>query len=292
VNGFELLLGSSTGIRVLRTPPWWTLQRVLILSGILAVLLLGVLVWNKELQWKVQKRGRQLEAEIRNRQRAELEHAAEVERSRIARDLHDELGTGLTEVSLLSSASLGEFRDGNKNRERFHLIAEKARNLVSSLDVIVWAVDPKHNSLQSLADYLESYTKELLSASGIACRCRIPIECGSVALSGAARHGVLLAIKESLNNVIRHATATEVELQMSQSGDQLEIVIVDNGCGFDWDTIQRGNGLTNLHERLQHLGGECSIETECGKGTKVKLRVLLSDYPTRISNSKETCDIR
>jgi signal transduction histidine kinase len=268
------------------------LQRVLILSGILALLLLGVLFWNKELQWKVQKRGQQLEAEIRNRQRAEMEHAAEAERSRIARDLHDELGTGLTEVSLLSSASLGEFLDGKKNGERFRLIADKARNLVSSLDVIVWAVDPKHNSLQSLADYLESYTKELLSASGIACRCRIPIECSSVALSGTARHGLLLAIKESLNNVIRHAAATEVELQMSQSGDHLEIVIADNGCGFDWQKIQRGNGLTNLHERLEQLGGECSIETELGKGTNVKLRVPLSGYPASLSNSKETCEIR
>jgi signal transduction histidine kinase len=89
VSGFQLLLHSPTGIDVLATPPWWTLKRVLILAGILAVLLLAALAWNKQLQRKVQRRGRQLEREIRNRQQAELRTAAEAERSRIARDLHD-----------------------------------------------------------------------------------------------------------------------------------------------------------------------------------------------------------
>jgi signal transduction histidine kinase len=291
VSGFELLLSSPERIRVLTTPPWWTLQRVLILAGILAALLLAVLIWNKELHWKVQKRSRQLEVEILNRQRAELEHAAEAERSRIARDLHDELGTGLTEVTLLSSASLGEFRDVEKNRARFSVIAEKARDLVSSLDVIVWAVDPKHNSLQSLADYIESYTKELLSVSGIVCRSRIPIECGTVELSGTARHSLLLAIKEALNNVIRHASATEVELRMSLSDDHLEIVIADNGRGFDWNAIQRGNGLTNLQVRLQSVGGQCLIEPQPGKGTRIKLIVPLPRKADCHANSMQTHEI-
>jgi signal transduction histidine kinase len=292
VNGFELLLASAGGIRVLTTPPWWTLQRVLILSGILAALLLAVLIWNKELQWKVQKRGRQLEAEIQNRQQAEMEHAAEAERARIARDLHDELGTGLTELSLLSSASLGAFRDEEKNRTRFRVIAEKARDLVTNLDVIVWAVDPKHNSLQSFADYLESYTRELLSASGIVCRCRMPIECGSVALSGSARHSLLLAIKETLNNALRHAAATEIELAMTPTPDHLEIVITDNGCGFDWKTIKPGHGLTNVQVRLQKLGGQCRIEPQLGRGTKVTLSVPLPSPAGRPADLTETRDIR
>jgi signal transduction histidine kinase len=275
VKGFELLLAAPGGIRILTTPPWWTLQRVLILAGILAALLLAVLIWNKELQWKVQKRGRQLEAEIRNRQQAEMEHAAEAERARIARDLHDELGTGLTELSLLSSASLGGVRDEEKSQTRFRVIAEKARDLVSNLDVIVWAVDPKHNSLQSFADYLESYTRELLAASGIVCRCRMPIECGAAGLSGTTRHSLLLAIKETLNNALRHAAATEIELEMAPTPHHLEIVITDNGCGFDWHAIKPGHGLTNVQVRLQNLGGQCHIEPQMGRGTKVKLSVPL-----------------
>ena len=275
VNGFELLLDSPADIRVLATPPWWTLERVLVLSAILAALLGAVLVWNKELQRKVLERGRQLELEIHHRQRAELQHAAEAERSRIARNLHDELGAGLTEVSLLASAGLGEFQDAEKISGRLRAVGEKARSLVTGLDVIVWAVDPKHNSLQSFADYLESYTKELLSASDIVCRFKIPIECGAVTLTGAVRHSLLLAIKEALNNVIRHAAATEVELHVSQTGHSLEIVIADNGRGFDRNSIRRGNGLTNMRERLEALHGQCHIESKPGKGTTVKFTVPL-----------------
>jgi signal transduction histidine kinase len=263
-----------TGIGVLATAPWWTLKLVLILAGILAALVCAVLVWNKALRRQVQERTRKLEMEIRNCEQAELQRAAEAERARIARDLHDELGTGLTEVILLASAGLDEFQ-GVKKGDRFRIIAEKARALVSGLDVIVWAIDPNRNSLQSFADYVGGYAKELLSASDIVCHLKIPIECDAVTLTGAARHSLFLAIKEALNNVIRHASATEVELQMTQFDNRLEIVIADNGRGFDWNTTRHGNGLTNLRERLEALHGQCQIESQPGKGTTVKFIVPL-----------------
>ncbi len=280
VSGFELLLNSPAGVRVLATPPWWTLKRMLVLVGILAALLCAALVWSKELQWKVQERGRQLEGEIRNRQRAELQRAAEAERSRIARDLHDELGTGLTEVSLLASTGVGQFQEAEKSQDRFRVIAEKARALVSGLDVIVWAIDPKRNSLQSFADYLGGYATELFSASDIVCRFKIPIECDAVTLTEAARHSLFLAVKEALNNVIRHSSATEVELQISQLGDRLQVVIADNGRGFEWNTVHRGNGLTNLRERLEALNGQCHIESQVEKGTTVKFIIPLPRDPS------------
>jgi signal transduction histidine kinase len=279
VNGLELLLHSPADIRVLATPPWWNLKRMLILAGILGGLLCAALIWNKELQWKVQERTRQLELEIRHRQKAELQRAAEAERSRIARDLHDELGSGLTEVSLLaSSTAFGESR-GDKRDDRFGVIAEKARALVSRLDVIVWAIDPKRNSLQAFADYVGSYAKEFFAASDIVCRLKIPIECGAIALGGAARHSLFLAIKESLNNIIRHAAATEVELQLIQFDERLEILITDNGCGFDPAAVRRGHGLANLQQRLEALRGECCVESQPGKGTIVKFVVPLGRDP-------------
>ncbi|HLP78990.1 MAG TPA: ATP-binding protein [Candidatus Paceibacterota bacterium] len=280
VNGFDLLLSSPAGIRVLTTPPWWTLKRMLILAGVLAAGLLAVLIWNKELHSKVEERGRQLEAEVRHRQQAELQHAAEAERARIARDLHDELGTGLTEVSLLASAGLGQIQDAEKLRNRFNVIAEKARALVSGLDVIVWAIDPKRNSLQSFADYLNSYARELFSTAPIDCRLRVRIEHGAVVLSEAERHSLFLAVKETLNNVIRHASATEVELHISQAGDRLVIAIADNGRGFDWNSIEPGNGLANLRDRLQAMRGECHVESQPGKGTTVRFVVPIPDNPS------------
>ena len=279
VSGFDILMASPAGLRVLATPPWWTLTRVLIVVGILAILLGGLLVWNKELHWKVQERGRQLELEIRNRQRAELQRAAEAERTRIARDLHDELGTGLTEVSLLASSGLGDAREVREKNDLFRGIAEKSRALVAGLDVIVWAIDPRRNSLQSFADYLGRYATEVFSAAGIVCRFKIPIECKAVSLTEGARHSLFLAVKETLNNIIRHAAATEVRLQMTQNDDHLEIVIADNGRGFDWNTIHRGNGLTNLQERLKSLNGQCHIESQPGTGTTVKFTVPLAYCP-------------
>jgi signal transduction histidine kinase len=271
VSGFELLMHSPMDIRVLSKPPWWTPRRVLILAATLGALLCGALVWNKELRRQVQERTRKLELEIRSRERAEQQHAAEAERARIARDLHDDLGTGLTEVSLLASAGLGEFDRFEKSNDRFRAIAEKARGLVSGLDVIVWAVDPKRNSLQSFADYVGSYVKEFLSASNILCRLKIPIECDPVVLPGAVRHSLFLAIKEALNNIVRHASATEVELQLTRMENNcLRIVISDNGRGFDPDTVQRGDGLGNLRDRLDALNGECQIMSKPGHGTTIQ----------------------
>jgi signal transduction histidine kinase len=276
VSGFELLLHSPGGMRVLATPSWWTLKRLFVIGGILVLLLCVVLVWNRELHWQVRERTRKLETEIRHRQRAELQQAAEAERSRIARDLHDELGTGLTEVSLLASAGLGQFQDGEKIRSRLHTIAEKARALVSGLDVIVWAIDPKRNSLQSFADYLGSYAKELFSSSEIVCRLKIRTDCDVVSLTEAARHSLFLAVKEAMNNIIRHASATEVELQISQLDNRLQIVITDNGRGFVRNAGERGNGLTNFQERLQAMRGECHVESKPGSGTTVKFIVPLA----------------
>jgi signal transduction histidine kinase len=271
VSGFDLLLSAPSGIRVLTTPPWWTFRRVLILAGVLAAVLLGVLLWNKELHSKVEERGRQLETEISNRQQAELQRAAEAERARIARDLHDELGSGLTEVSLLASAGLGRLQDGDKLRERFHSIAEKSRALVSGLDVIVWAIDPRRNSLQSFADYLGNYARELCSTAPVDCRLRIRLAQGAVTLSESVRHSLFLAVKEALHNVIRHAAATQIELQILQTDDRLQIVIADNGCGFDRHTVSGhgGDGLLNFQERLQAMRGDCRVESEPSKGTTV-----------------------
>ena len=223
----------------------------------------------------VQERGRRLELEIRNRQRAEMQHAAEAERSRIARDLHDELGTGLTEVNLLANAGLSEAEAAARNTDRFRVIAEKARSLVSGLDVIVWAIDPKLDSLQSFADYLEIYAEELLSAANIACRLKIPIEFKAATLAGTARHSLLLAVMEALNNVIRHAAASRVELKMVQPDGGLEITITDDGRGFELAKVRSGHGLKNLRERMQSLQGSCQIESSPGKGTTIKLSIPL-----------------
>jgi signal transduction histidine kinase len=180
-------------------------------------------------------------------------------------------------MSMLAGAGLSESHGAGHAGEYLNKIAEKARTLVAGLDIIVWAIDPRRNSLQSFADYLESYAQELLSASNINCRFKIPIEFNAGSLTGAARHGLLLAVKEALNNVIRHSSAKEVELKIAQPDGRLEIVIADNGRGFDMQKNQSGDGLKNLHERMDGLRGSCHIESQPAKGTTVKLGIPLPD---------------
>lgn len=121
--------------------------------------------------------------------------------------------------------------------------------------------------------------KEFLAASGVTCRFKIPIEFDEVTLSGQTRHHLFLAAKEALNNVVRHARATEVELRITRTDGQLEIAIADNGCGFDAKTVCCGNGLANLRERLKGVGGRCDVETQPGKGTTVKLILPVQVHP-------------
>jgi signal transduction histidine kinase len=127
-----------------------------------------------------------------------------------------------------------------------------------------------------VADYLSDFASEYLSHSEVTCRFDIPVAMPSIVLDGRLRHALLLAVKETLNNIERHAHATEVEFRMTFAEDQLEIVISDNGKGFDAKTKRGGNGLKNLSLRLSQLGGRYGLESSMGKGTIVTigLRVL------------------
>jgi signal transduction histidine kinase len=274
---FELLVNAPADVAILSQPSWWTLQRLLSVVGLLLLILSLAAVWIALLRRQVAQRSARLQQEIRERERMERQHALEAERTRIARDLHDDLGSGLTEMGMLASTGLNGSPVADQTNECFNRIAEKARTLVAGLDVIVWAIDPGRNSLQSFGDYLESYAEELLSASNLTCRFKIPIEFAAVSLSGTTRHSLLLAVKEALNNVIRHASAGEVELKMAQADGRLEITIADDGRGFDPQTVRPGDGLNNLHARMTALRGNCRIESVPGKGTTIKLSLPLPD---------------
>ena len=274
-SGFELLLSSPSQLTVLSQPSWWTPRRLFVTVGLLLAILALAAVWISQLHRLVERRTRQLQQETREREVAERERTLETERSRIARDLHDDLGSSLTEISVLAVKGQ-RLRTLDELTTLFRAIASKARGLVTALDIIVWAVDPKDNSLESVADYLSDFASEYLSHSGIICRFDIPVTLPTIVLDGRLRHGLLLAVKETLNNVERHAQATEVQFQMTLAEDQLEIVISDNGKGFDTKTRHRGNGLKNLPLRLSKLGGRYRIESSTGNGTIVTIGLRLS----------------
>lgn len=284
---FELLLGSPPQLTVLWQPSWWTPQRLLFMVGLLIVILTLAAVWISQLQRLVEQRTLQLQQEIRVREAAERESALETERSRIARDLHDDLGSSLTEIGVLASKG-NRLSALEELTALFNAISAKARELVSSLDTIVWAVDPEHNSIESVADYLSDFAGEYLSHSGIACRFDVPVALPAIALDGRSRHNLLLAIKETLNNIVRHSHATEVNFRMSCAEDLLQIIISENGIGFNPKASYCGNGLKNLPLRLSKLGGRYSVESAVGKGTIVTVGLRLSSRTDKVSVSGGT----
>jgi signal transduction histidine kinase len=276
ISRFDLLVNSPGDVVVNSEPPWWTLGRLLAAVGLLLVTLALAAVWINLLRRQVAQRTLQLQNEIHEREVAERERSLEAERSRIARDLHDDLGASLTEIAVL--ASTGQHPDTREQSVEtlFHAITGKAKELVSGLDIIVWALNPRDNSLQLVGDYLCDFARDYLSSFGIACRFDVPVTLPSVALEGRRRHELLLAIKETLNNIVRHADATEVEFRVVIADDELEIVIVDNGNGFIVNSSREGHGLKNLPLRLSQIGGSYGVESTPGNGTIVKIALKFS----------------
>lgn len=275
-ESFELLLNSIKDVAVLSAPPWWTLPRLLALLGLLLIILVVTVAWNTQLRRLVEQRTNQLQSAIRQRERIERQHAIETERSRIARDLHDDLGSSLTEISVLASTGQLSQTQTPDRSGLFNAIGNRARGLISALDVIVWAVDPEDNSLQSLADYLTGYTADFFSHTNISCRFKVPVTCPEITLEGRVRHDLLMATKEALNNVVRHANATEVEFRLSAADGQLAIDIADNGIGIDAPQVAGGHGLKNLSLRLRSLGGHCDVSSRPSGGTIVEIRLPLT----------------
>lgn len=213
--------------------------------------------------------------ELRRRHRREVERleqqrALEAERTRIARDLHDDLGVGLTEIGLLGDLAGTNRSLPEASRERLQEITGRARSLAASLDEIVWAINPANDTSQSLVDYFFPYAQRLLGSATIRCRLEVVEPLPSGTLSAEDRHEFFHAYKEALNNIIRHAGATEVQITFSAAGKDLMIRVTDDGRGLeDADSKGARHGLPGMRERLLQLGGRCEITSDGGKGTTV-----------------------
>jgi signal transduction histidine kinase len=216
----------------------------------------------------------QLSAEIQSREQTEHHHALEQERARIAKDLHDDLGANLTQIIFLSERVEVGRHEGQEVTRWFDLIPATARRTIQSLDEIVWAINPRHDSLESLANYLSQFAQEHLTLARVRCVLHIPLVLPSMPLSAEVRHNLLLTTREALQNAVTHATATEVQLTLKLNEEGVSIAIADNGNGFDPDSFSSdGNGLQNMRRRLQDIGGRLEINSRPGQGTTILLFV-------------------
>jgi signal transduction histidine kinase len=268
-NSFELLLNSPAAIELIARPPWWTLRRVMIVLGVLAAGLALTLVWVRLLRRQVAQHALRLQREILERERVEQARIIEGERARISRDLHDDLGGILTQINMLAT-----FPSGEKS-ERMQLIADKSHHMIAALDQVVWMTSPKEETLSSLTAYLSAYAKEFLAKSGIVCRIEAPISYPEEIISAEVRNNLFSAVKEAINNAVRHGKPSQLSMQFAVGADRFEVHICDNGCGFDPQGVQRGHGLANLQERMQKIRGACQIRSAAPGGTTVILQLPL-----------------
>lgn len=209
---------------------------------------------------------------------AERQRGIERERARIAQDIHDDLGSSLTRIILLSQSARGDLDSPELAAGDLDRIYDTARNLTRSLDEIVWAVNPRHDTLDSLATYLGKFAQDFLGAAQIRCRLDLPTTLPQWPLTAETRHNVFLAFKEALNNTVKHAKATEVKITLALQANSFNLTVEDNGLGFDpaaprADVTDTEDGLANMKKRLADIGGSCGIKSSVGAGTAVTFHV-------------------
>jgi ligand-binding sensor domain-containing protein/signal transduction histidine kinase len=211
----------------------------------------------------------------------EQQQAMERERMRIARNMHDEIGSKLTKISFLTERLKMESRQTGPAGDKVDSIATTSRDLLKALDEMVWAVNPRNDTLEQLASYLSQYAREYFQDTSVECDLRVQSELPSWNMSAEFRHNVFLAFEESLNNVLKHAHASRVEVHIRVERGTLHIRVSDNGVGFapgvgNGDGASGGrNGLTNIRQHLADVGGRCLIQSRPGQGVSVELRVAL-----------------
>jgi signal transduction histidine kinase len=275
-KSFSIQLRSPGDIVLLRSPPWWTLKKVLWIAGALGFVSLAAFVWVVVLRRRVAERTRELEIQIQKRQLAERTREIEQERARVAHDLHDDLGSGLTEVNMLTTLVKSQATSTEEKQRYLGELSETARRMVTSLDEIVWAVNPRNDTTASLASYFGSYAQRLLDLASVSCGLDIAHDLPEHPLDPKFRQELFFAFKEALTNVVRHADATQVWLRVSISADCLIVEVSDNGHGFDPNNRHAGDdGIANMKDRLKSLGGECSITSGAEDGTTVRFRAPL-----------------
>ncbi len=210
----------------------------------------------------------------RKLERLEQQHAIEKERTRIAQDMHDDLGARLTEILLLNELAQKNKKIPDKLEAHLNKQSNVVQEIAGSLDTIVWAVNPVNDSIDRLANYLYEQVERLLSMRSIRCRFDVPNELPDYFLSSEVRHNVFLVVREALNNIIKHSGASEVWFRLRTSPAALSLIIEDNGKGITpAERSSFGNGLQNMARRMKNLGGSFRLTSQPGRGTQIQLKV-------------------
>lgn len=211
--------------------------------------------------------------------RLEHDRALASERGRIAKDLHDDLGSNLAGLALRLDVLAGRLPPATTTRADAAVIAQSVRALVEQLREVVWTVDPQSDTLEDFAGYLCHHAQSFVEGAGLRCRLDMPSEFAQRVLSADARHHLLLIVKEALNNAVRHAHASEVRLALAVDDRSLVLTVTDDGLGLasrQTPPSGSGRGLDNMCRRAEEMHGHCIVANAPGCGVMVTVRVPLA----------------
>jgi signal transduction histidine kinase/ligand-binding sensor domain-containing protein len=218
-------------------------------------------------------------------QRAREERLRELERvrTRIATDLHDDIGSSLTQIVILSEVAQQRLNGNDEPlAEPLAKITNVSNELVEAMSDIVWAINPKKDHLSDLVQRMRRFASDIFSACQIHFSLRAPQTEGDVQLGANVRRELFLIFKESVNNIAKHSGCTEAQIEFYSEAGSLVLKLSDNGKGFDVETVSAGtryskggNGLVSMKRRAEDLGGSFEINSGPGEGTRTTLRVPL-----------------
>jgi len=222
--------------------------------------------------------------QIKNRDLA-IAQMREEERIRIARDMHDEIGSGLTRISLMGEQL--KMLGSEKNKIDIGRITSQSRELSGNLKEIIWAIDPSNDKLDELLFYVRDYIYELFADSEIRTDLEFPEDIPDLIVGSEVRRNLFMALKEILNNIMKHADAGSVSVTFQlenndlgrpgdrKAGIRATFKVSDNGKGFDAATVKKGMGLDSIRSRTEMLGGKLVLETNPGEGCTFILKEIV-----------------
>ena len=204
--------------------------------------------------------------------RSKLSAAIEKLKTKLAADLHDNIGSGLTEISILSELARKDF-EGSTNENvygKLRNISDVARQLVDSMSDIVWVVNPKRDSLHDLLVRLKDSYSDILSSYGISFRIINLDKIERLPLPMEYRQNLYLIFKEGINNAIKHSRCKKMSLEANVRNNVLELTLTDDGIGLSTENIEYGNGIKNIEARSKNIGGKLKWKSSAESGTTIR----------------------
>jgi signal transduction histidine kinase len=250
-------------ITIIIHPPFWQTWWFILLVS--AALLTVLIFWVRYISL------RNLKEKLL---RLEKDQAIEKERNRISKDMHDDLGSGLTKIAIMSEVVKKQIHEPEKAKQQLENISATSRELVDNLQDIIWILNPKNDTLENLAAYIREYTLKFFEPFGVEIQFHYPENFSHIQLSEETRRNIFLTVKEIFNNIAKHAWCNTVQVTIIYSSTEINLTIKDDGKGFDLNNVRQfGNGLINMQNRIEQIGGKYEIVSEQNKGTKTKIEI-------------------